>query len=250
MKQLKMLIVALLLIGCSKRSSRQVAPASYISVIDDRTDSFLLHPIANPILALYAFPNAPDQAARFRLIIITDKLLNPVEDAYIADGPTTERRNENEEIDNREQLVHNFYDWVRHAVADFHTRYSPAGGSLKHSECFATIADELEALSKSTAAQRTLIIFSDLQENNELFSCYTEAGQDLLRSNPAKVTKLLQRRHTLPESLVGITVYFVYQPRTREEDQRFSCMMAIYKSLLHERGARTVVQATNTYYQP
>jgi hypothetical protein len=71
-----------------------------------------------------------------------------------------------------------------------------------------------------------------------------------LCSNTKKVEQLLQSRHPLPENLVGITIYFVYQPPDREHDQQFSKMLGIYKKLLNERGARVVVQAQNSYYQP
>jgi len=250
MKPLNIVITAFLLCSCSKHTARPVLPSTEITVVDDLTDTFTLHPIADPILALFDFPDAKNQSAKFRLVVVTDRLLNPSVDMTIADGTTTEENNEDQEIDNREQIIYNFYDMVRHGVTEFPSRYSPAGGSLKHSECFATIASELELLAKSTASQRTLIVFSDLLENNELYSCYTDDGRKLLQMHPLKIVHLLQKRCELPKSLVGITVYFVYQPKTRELDQLFNSMVAIYKQLLHERGARIVIQADNKNFQP
>jgi hypothetical protein len=248
MKQLNILITACLLASCSKEYT-PATPASYISVIDDLTDSFALHPAADPILGLYDFQTDKDQAGNFRLVLITDKQLNPIEEIHIDAGTETEKDNINDEVDYREQLVYSFYDAIRKSLTDFHARYAHSS-PLEHSECFATISSELNCLANSKASQRTLIVFSDLQENEEAFSCYTERGRNLLHTHPDKVMRLLQKRCPLPNDLSGVTVYFVYNPMNREQDISFSEMAGIYKQLLKERRARVVILATNKYYQP
>jgi hypothetical protein len=249
MKKLFTIFALCLAVSCRKNQAPQPMHSSCISIIDDRTDPFALHPLPEPILALYDFQNDKDQEATARLVLITDKLLNPVQEIHLQDGRSSEAHNANDEIDNREQLVYSYCDAFTNAVNGFHKRYAP-DSTLNHSECFATIASELEYLFKNPALQKTLIVFSDLQENSDVFSCYTAKGQRLLCSNTKKVEQLLQSRHPLPENLVGITIYFVYQPPDREHDQQFSKMLGIYKKLLNERGARVVVQAQNSYYQP
>lgn len=241
--------MCILAASCSKSHTPTIVHSSRISVIHDITDSMACFPAADPILAMYGFENDKNQEAHFRLVLISDKKLNPVEEINIEDGTTTEQKNENQETDYREQLVGSFYEEVRNAITDFHKHYVPST-SLKHSECFATIASELELLAGSKAAQRTLIIFSDLQENTDVFSCYTPQGQRLLQNNPGKVAKLLLQRHPLPDNLIGITVYFVYNPCNRDQDIMFGEMVAIYMQLLHARGARIVIQATNKNYEP
>jgi hypothetical protein len=248
MKQFISILIVCLLAACKKEHTPQAVHGSRISVIRDITDPLQCVPTADPILALYGFEHNKDQDACFRLVLITDKKLNPVEQIHIDDGSTSEQENINEEVDYREQLVYSFYDAVRKAIADFHKRY-PSGTSLQQSECFATIANELELLAVSNAAQRTLIIFSDLQENTAEFSCCTREGQSLLQNSPGKVAKLLLKKHLLPANLQGISVYFVYNPYNVDQDRRFSAMTAIYQQLLHERGARVIIQATNKYYQ-
>jgi len=250
MKQLTRIFVACILASCSKsHTSTIVVHSSRISVIHDITDSMACIPAADPILALYGFENDKDQEAHFRLVLISDKKLNPVEEINIEDGTTTEKKNENEETDYRDGLVGSFYDEVRNSVSDFHKHYVPIA-PLKHSECFATIASELELLAGTKATQRTLIIFSDLQENTDVFSCYTPLGQKLLKDKPENVAKLLLQRHPLPDNLIGVTVYFVYNPMNMDQDIMFGEMVAIYKQLLHGRGTRIVIQATNKNYEP
>jgi hypothetical protein len=234
MKQLSSVLIICALAACSKKITPCVTHESDITVISDMTDSFALRPAAEPILALYDFPTDKDQAAAFRLVLITDKLLNPVEDIHIEEGTVTEHQNVNDEVDFREQLVYGFYDAVRKSFTDFPSRYAHHS-SLGHSECFATIASELNLLASRKASQ----------ENEDAFSCYTEQGRNMLRINPDKVAMLLQKRCPLPNDLEGVTVYFVYEPLDREQDARFSEMMGIYKRLLKERRARVVVQANN-----
>jgi hypothetical protein len=250
MKKLSIIFALFVVASCNKKQNTpSPVHASCTSVIDDRTDSFALHPLADPILSICDFQCDRDQEASLRLVLLTDKLLNPIEEIHLSDGKASEAKNVNDEVDNREQLVYSYCDAFRNAVDNLPKRFV-AGGTLQHSECFATIASEMEYLSGNRASQKTLIVFSDLQENSDVFSCYTPSSLKLLQNHPEKVAVLLQSRHPLPRNLVGITVYFVYLPLTRQQDQQFSAMVDIYRRLLKERGARVVVQAQNTFYQP
>jgi hypothetical protein len=250
MKQLSLILTVIcILAACSKNSSPRMCHTTDICVIHDLTDSFDLQPAIEPILSLYNFQEDKDRAASFRLVLITDKQLNPAEEIHLEEGTITERQNINEEIDYREQLVYSFYDAVRTSFTDFQKRYAHSS-SLGHSECFATISSELNRLASNKASQRTLIVFSDLQENEDIFSCYSKQGRYLFGTYPAKVAALLQKRTPLPNNLRDVTVYFVFNPKDRDQDRHFSEMVHIYRELLGERGARVVVQATNKSYEP
>lgn len=249
MKQFISILVVCFLAACSKPKSSHPVHASRITVIYDITDSLKSIPLPEPILSLHDFESDQGQAANFRMVLVTDKLLNPTEEIHIDDEISGERNNTNDEVDYRQSIVLAYYDAVRRAITDFDKHYT-SGTSIKHSECFATIASELELLANSNASQKVLLIFSDLQENSGAFSCYTPQGQYLLQNNQEKVARLLLSRHSLPDNLQGTTIYFVYNPATREEDIRFAEMFRIYKQLLHARGARVIVQASNKSFQP
>jgi hypothetical protein len=250
MKQLKILAaVVYLLAACNKQHSVAIVPRTDITAVFDVTDTFVLTPIPDPILALYNFEMAKDQAAFFRLVLLTDKKLNPAEDIHLDGGVVTEEQNVNDEVDFREQLILSFYDEVRRSLSDFGKRYAQKG-TLGHSECFATIAAELRRLDTSKASQRMLIVYSDLQENSDVFNCYSKEGQKLLNANPIKVGAILLKHIPLPDDLTGITVYFVYGPTSREQDKQFWQMATIYERFLKDRGARVVIQATNKSYEP
>jgi hypothetical protein len=237
-----------LLAACTRKKEPSVLPATAIIAIDDRTDPILLHPEAEALLSLYGFAILPEQAASLQLVLITDMKLNPTQTISLPTAAESEKENTREDITYRERIIGSFQDAVRKAVRDFPTRYQ--ADTCAQSECYATIAAAIDELASNTASQKIAVVFSNLQENQEDFSCYTDEGQEMLRTNPDKVARLMQRRHPLPKNLTGVTVYFVFQPHTPEEDAQFATMVALYTKLLKSRGARVVVQATNTQFQP
>lgn len=248
MKNIKLMCFLCLLASCSKRHGGTVAPATDITVITDLTDTLLVYPSAEPILALYDFEDNPNQAVHFRQVLLTDKVLNPAENIDLESGEESDRHNTNDDVTYREQIVYSFQDAVRKAFTDFPKMYPVR--PLGHSEAFATIARELNQLAERNASQRILLVFSDLQENEEKFSCYTAKGQRLLHEDPEKVMRILQKRCPLPESLVGVTIFFVFDPPDRDSDVRYRSMAALYKRMLKTRGARVVIQATKKRYEP
>src|SRR5438045_1301623 len=110
MKPLSLLFIICFLTACSKEPNKQTVHDSRISVIHDITDPLQCVPAADPILALYDFEHDKDQEAHFRLVLISDKKLNPVEEIRIDNGTVSEQKNTNEETDYREQLIYSFYD--------------------------------------------------------------------------------------------------------------------------------------------
>lgn len=248
MRMIKLTCILCLLAACSKQHEGTVAPATEITIITDLTDTLAVYPQAEPILALYGFNNNADQGATFRQVLLTDKKLNPTEDISLETRKVSDSHNTNDDVEYREQIVYAFQDAVRKALEDFPKRY--AIHPLGHSECFATISSELNRLAASTASQRILIVYSDLMENEEDISVYSDANQQLLHKNPAKVAKILSRRCPLPEKLVGVTVYFVFNPPDRNSDTKYGNMVSLYERLLKARGARVVIQASNKRYEP
>src|ERR1039458_3908573 len=120
MKKSISIFAVCLLASCSKSHTPAVVHSSRISVIHDITDSMACIPAAATIPALSGFENDKDMEAHFRLVLISDKRLNPIEEINIDDGTTSEQKNENEETDYRERLVSSFYEEVRNAITEFH----------------------------------------------------------------------------------------------------------------------------------
>lgn len=218
-----------------------------VTVICDLTDPQNLLPIAEPILKLLEFNRYKNTEASLKICPITDKNLNPAEEFHLADCSVTEKDNDNGDPYHREKIIVTFYDEVKRAFASFVTGLTP-DSSLQHSECFSTIAGELQLMNSTKGVRNYLLLFTDLQENSSLYNCYSFANQKLLIQHPDTVVELFNATHLLPNDLNNTKVIFVYQPRTREDDNRFNAMLKIYRKLLEPRGAIVKVQANNNRF--
>lgn len=244
MKSLKLFTCILLLDSCNCNEALSPIPGTEICVIHDVTDKLILKPVPDPILALYDFYHNENQPAIFRYVVLTDKVTTPVETITIDDGRVTEAENKYDDPGHRANSIHAFYGAVRYAIDNFPKQYIPESGAMDHSECFATISQQLNHLAISRASQKILCVFSDLSENSS-FSTYRKKDLRLLEEHPERVAELLMAKHPLPKSLVGITIYFTFLPKDRDEDMRFNQMVTLYTKLLKNLGARVVIQSTN-----
>jgi hypothetical protein len=245
MKTSKLLLASCIL--CAACQHQQEAKHStQIVTVTDKTDHLSILPAADPILHLFGLNRDKNNEAYFRIASISDKQLNPAIEYHLPDGPSTESNNSQDDPYYREKVLLNFYSNVKKAIEEFNA-ISRRDSTLKNSECFATIASELQRMASHHAERNILLVFSDLQEKSDLFNCYPVSSQELLRKTPGKVLERFNNTHLLPNHLNGFDVYFVYQPNTREDDKRFAGMISIYKSLLESRGARVKVQADNMY---
>jgi hypothetical protein len=245
MKPIRSLLIIFLALSCNHKIPAPQSAA--ITVITDQTDPHALAPVPEPILALYGFGEGKDKEAFFRLCAITDKKLNPVKELHLPDGTTTQKKNTLDQPLYRERCIQMFYTSVRLALSDSTVR-KQATSSLGHSEVFYTVSHELSLLAKRTGDRKVLLVFSDLQENSDLFTCYRQTSMALLRTSPDSIAAIFERTGTLPHDLTGITVFCAFAPESREADNNYMAMVSVYKKLLEKRGARIIVQAHNTSY--
>lgn len=244
---MKKILLVLFLYGCACQEQNSLSHSTQVSVITDCTDPHALLPVAEPLLGLYEFEKDKDREARFRICSVTDKQLNPASEVHLPDAETTDRNNSLDEPYYREKHILAFYDDIRKMLSHF-TTVPSSDSSLKHSEIFYSVAHELQLLEKSQADRRILLVFSDLQENSLVFNSYSIAGREQLRKRPMDIVNIFRDTQLLPDSLTGITIFFVFQPKSRDEDQVYGAMTGVYTRLLEERGAKITIQATNTNY--
>ena len=240
-----MVLVCFVLLSC--KENKESKHSVQVGVIVDITDPHSLLPIADPILKLYQFDISKNTEASFEICSLTDKHLNPDIEYHLPEGSITEKNNTGDDPQYREKLVLSFYDKIKQAISSFDSA-SNVDTSLGHSECFATIAENLRGLNRKKAETNLLIVFSDLQENSEIFNCYPKANQELLQRRPNKVMEIFNNTHLLPDSLKGIKIFFVYEPHNREEDQRFNAIAEIFRVLLESRGAEVRIQANDNNF--
>ena len=224
----------------------EVIHSVQVNVLGDITDVHYVLPIAEPIQKLYDFDVDKNTEGFFRISTITDKHLNPAIEYHLLPGFVTEKNNTLDDPYYRERLVRSFYDSIKNAISNFDAKCL-LDSSLKFTECFNTIAGELQLMKNSKAEKHILLVFSDLQENSDLFNCYSKANQELLRKQPDTVIELFNQTQLLPENLLGFNIFFIYQPINRQSDKSFEAMVEIYKKLLVSRGASVKIQADNNY---
>ncbi len=249
MRTLSLFMLLYLLPACRVEDNVIGQGSTDIAVLHDITDPHYLWPVADPILALYQFDKDKNKAGGYRLRCIEDMHLNPVHEFHLPDGNTSKSQNRSVDPYYRERLILSFYAKIRTSLSDFRL-VNDSAQSKQYSECFSTIAEELTILGESNATEKILLVFSDLQENSEVFSCYRSESQSLLQSDPKKVGDLLNEQYHLPDDLTGIRVIFIYRPGTREEDQRYKNMNEVYRYLLENRHAQVQTQANNNYFLP
>lgn len=249
MRLLILFVLTYFLPACKEENTSARYAKSQITALGDITDPHSLRPLPDPILALYQFDKDKNKEGVFRFRCIEDLHLNPVVEFHLPDGKSAEATNRNGDPHYREKSILSFYAKIRTSLSDFRL-VNDSAQSKQYSECFSTIAEELTILGESEATKKILLVFSDLQENSAVFSCYRSENQSLLQSDPKKVGDLLNEQYHLPDDLTGIRVIFIYRPNTREEDQRYKNMNEAYRYLLENRHAQVQTQANNNYFLP
>ncbi|MDP4103345.1 MAG: hypothetical protein Q8935_00210 [Bacillota bacterium] len=234
------------LFACACKNSTHVISNRSIDVIAlvDITDQQTVLPQAESILKLYDFDSDRNIKASFSICSISDRQLNPQKDTYLPNGSVTEKDNLQDDPYYREKQILSFYNGVRKDINDF-IATNKNDTSLNHSECFRTIADELSDMKNNQARKKILLIFSDLQENSNLFDCYKTKDQELLDKKQGEVLKIFEQAHLLPNDLKGIITIFIFNPRNRKDDQHYMSMVSVYKKILKSRGAIVKVQANS-----
>lgn len=236
------LLCFLLLGACTVRNQEQ--NRSYaIAVVDDQTDPILAHPYAEPILSFLSLSDNLNASVDFQYKIISDRVLMPDTHITLPNGEGTEKLNTGDEVMFREKLVLHFFDTLRSCFAE-NKRKSDTSHYF-NSECFRKISEAISNVSANDAEIRLVLIYSNLQENSNLFNCYSKANMLLAESYPKNVVTLFKNTNQVPTNLSGISVTFIYQPVNREDEHTFMIMATVYKSLLEEYGATVYIQADN-----
>jgi hypothetical protein len=247
MKKIFITIIALtLLLSCNKKD-KAIPKSITVAAIVDITDPLVLYPNPDAILRLYGFDKEKNTEAFFRLCLITDRQINTTEDFHLGNGITTEADNKIDDPQFRQKLILAYYKTIRKSITDF-TVINRKDSSLRYSECFKNITRQLSEMKQKHATENTLLIFSDLQENTEFFSNYAKQGKDLLYNHSEKLVAIFDKTKLLPDDLKGFNIFFLFQPKNRNEDKAYVAMTTIYKSLLEKRNARVTITASNKNY--
>lgn len=82
-------------------------------------------------------------------------------------------------------------------------------------------------------------------EKSDIYNAYKQLSHMTAEAIACK----FQSAIAVPKNLKGINIFFVFQPKTREEGKYYSKMLEVYKQLLQSAGAIIHVQANNTEFK-
>jgi len=170
------------------------------------------------------------------LIPITDIRYHSKQSFVLEKGATGWMANENERRNQRRHLFQRFEDSL--AMLNANSK------ELQRSDIFRVVVKELNVLAVKTG-KRQLIISSDLKEHNGMFSVYAVTQLQILYDNPREVVRTFESSVNLANDLSGISIHIVYLP-TLQDEELFSRLVAVYKSILEPRGATITVGQHNT----
>ena len=234
-------------VSCKKEDKDQSKKIA-VSIIIDITDPHQLYPDAETVIPLFQISKNENNEALFRITPLTDRELNQDVEFHLKDGLTTEKDNKEEDENYRKKLIIQFYDSIRKSIYDENSK-AVNDTPLHHSECFRTILKELWKADKAKMDTTILMVYSDLFENSSIFNVYNKTKKKLLEEHKEQVVKQFEQSGLMPNSLKGTTIFFIYNPKTREDDKLYMEMVNVYKQLLEPPGATVIVQANNQNFK-
>lgn len=110
-----------------------------------------------------------------------------------------------------------------------------------------TIATMLQKLKDSPDSKKgtQLLCFSDLEENNPaVFSVYNKAHLKLLKENPDSAFALFDKEYPIPEAKENSAIYFIHQPKNKEDDSRYTILSTALKKYYQNHGYKVTISAT------
>ena len=217
--------------------SKYKPPFTDIIVVQDVNSPSLL--IDTDLLeATYSLHENLDKKATFRLSSLSDKQVPEASEAYLTSGADSIAKNTENDYQYRFNEIETFYDEIQTIVDNSHAATNQA--VTTQSECYRTIANELNIFSNGTATHQVLIVNSSLCERSDLLDCTSNTGRRLLFQSPRNVAKLF--RKALPIGKIkGVKVVFLHTSEDQDDELRFMQMVDVYKRILKPRGATVSV---------
>lgn len=236
------LCMLLILLSCS--TQKEVEEGNYVSLMVDTTDSITLVPTNKSIRYLLNSETNLDQDMTFRYQQIGSLLHTEIVTKCIPRG-SDETNDDNPLF--RQQRVYTLFAIVDSILHDIQIKKNTA---FPTTLCFEKVCNELVYLSHIPNAHKTIIICSDLIENNDdVYKGYSRNEAKRILSDKKKgsalLEKILEGKGLLPQSLWGITVYLMYSPSNTINDRRFSVWSTAYQSILSKRGATVFITSSS-----
>lgn len=106
---------------------------------------------------------------------------------------------------------------------------------FQHSSIFRPLVKQLDALSKKDVDNKTVLLYSDLEEHSEYLSWYNHADKKLIQNDPEAAALKLTERLSIPD-LSGITLRIIHYPKTTEANTNFNTWIDLYRIAFRDSG--------------
>jgi hypothetical protein len=212
-------------LSCKQATEKSTECIQFI----DNTDDLSSKPNVNQIIKMYDIDKDIWQSLHITVSFLSNKDLTPAKSLSL--------ENENRLLASKQlriSKVENFKRALRKALIVDTT------SSFEHSIIYRTLARNLNALSKSKASKKHMIIYSDLMENGEI-SFYNKKTFALLKTDPNSVQSILENDEVI-HNLKGVEVWFIFSPRSYEQNMTYMTVANFYKNLLEAKGAKVHIQ--------
>ena len=200
-------------------------------VLRDITDTLQAQPQAEEVFSFYGFEQNKWSGAIFRFIDLSDVSFNRVSEAKLMPA---NKWLSNEPERNKDILK------FKEDITKILSIKSAVGKT--HSSIYLPLAVELNRLRQSKADRKILVVYSDLMENTDVVSFYDGKTFKLLQSYPEALQKLFEKEQSL-NSLNGIEVNLLFQPKDSMQDGQFKVVSEFYRKLLEDKGAQVTIGA-------
>ena len=203
------------------------------SVLIDQTDTFLAIPNVGEVFAPLHIEENKWKSIDLRIQTISNFDYNTVSSLHLE--PRLIILSNPAERDHEIEFFKHKSDSVIENIK--HEEYGKTKSSI-----YRIIISEANRLSVINAKIKSIIVYSDLLENSSIFSIYNADSRALLKSDPDQVKKLFEQV-IRPGNLQGISVHFIFKPKSDMDNEYFLLTSTLFKSILEGAGAKVSIGA-------
>ncbi len=218
------ILILVMLFGACTAETPQTA---VYSVLFDRTDPLLAQPNNSEITTFIDIDDT-EKNIRFRYSEISAVDFNPVTQLI--------RRGSQAGLFSNavvEKQKADGFDKQLERILTISDSISPAS----HSSIFQPIVSEISVLqSMPKQYSKTLIVYSDLMENNNWISYFRSEKRLLLERNPKKLVRLYLEKAKGLSKNSNIKVHVVFIPKDNLENARFQKLQELYQHVFNQLG--------------
>lgn len=210
-------------LGCSPSESAQNIE---VAIVIDKTNQMPAFPDAKEIVSQLGLTANPWPGIKITATYASDRDINDVMEV------TLDAENQwSGNLDLRKAQIKLLTRQLQQCLDSM--RYA---GACPHSIVYRAIARQANRLADSNTAQRYLLVYSDLVENDINLNFYNPQTLARLKASPGSIEKQLTAELLL-KSLKGLQVWFIYSPASFAQNNSYMLIADYYSRLFSVHGA-------------